>query len=144
MRASGPVDLVHDEHDGQARLQRLAQHEARLRQRALARVDEQKHAVDHGQAALDLAAEVRVSRRVDDVQLHAAGEADGGVLREDRDPLLALEVGRVHHALGHVLVLPEGAGLPEQRVDEGRFPVVDVRDDGDVSEVFAAGHRRPR
>ena len=58
----GPVDLVDDEDHGQPGLERLAQHEAGLRQRPLARVDEQQHAVDHRQAALDLAAEVRVAR----------------------------------------------------------------------------------
>jgi hypothetical protein len=45
----GPVDLVDDEDHRQPRLERLAQHEARLRQRPFARVDEQEHAVDHGQ-----------------------------------------------------------------------------------------------
>ena len=69
----GPVDLVHDQDHGQARLERLAQDEARLRQRALAGVDQQQHAVDHRQPALDLAAEVGVAGRVDDVDLHAAG-----------------------------------------------------------------------
>ena len=67
-----PVDLVHDEHDRQLRLERLAEHEPRLRQRALRRVDEQEHAVDHRQRALDLAAEVGVARRVDDVDLRVA------------------------------------------------------------------------
>ena len=85
------VDLVDDEDDGQPRLQRLAEDEARLRQRPLGRVDEQEDAVDHRQPALDLAAEVGVAGRVDDVELHVA-DADGGVLGEDRDPLLALEV----------------------------------------------------
>ena len=69
------VDLVDHEDDRQARLERLAQHEARLRQRALAGVDEEEHAVDHGEAALDLAAEVGVAGRVDDVELHAARTA---------------------------------------------------------------------
>ena len=63
----GAVDLVDDEHDRQPRLERLAQHEARLGQRALGGVDQQHHAVDHRQAALDLAAEVGVAGRVDDV-----------------------------------------------------------------------------
>ena len=67
----GTVDLVDDEHDREPRLERLAQHEARLRQRALARVDEQQHAVDHRQTALDLPAEVGMARRVDDVDLDA-------------------------------------------------------------------------
>ena len=58
----GPVDLVDDEDDRQLRLERLAQHEAGLRQRALGRVDEQQHAVDHRQRPLDLAAEVGVAR----------------------------------------------------------------------------------
>ncbi len=132
----GPVDLVHDEHDRQPEVERLAQHEPRLRQRPLARVDEQQHAVDHRQPALDLAAEVGVAGRVDDVDLRVA-ELDRGVLREDRDPLLALEVGRVHHALADVLVLAERAGLPEHRVDERRLAVVDVGDDRDVPEIVA-------
>ena len=135
----GPVDLVHDEDHGQARLERLAQDEARLRERPLARVDEEEDAVHHRQAALDLAAEVRVARRVDDVDLEAA-VAHGRVLGEDRDALLALEVHRVEHALGHVLVLPEGAGLPEHGVDERRLPVVDVGDDRDVADVCAQRH----
>ena len=67
---------------------------------------------------------------------------DGGVLGEDRDALLALEVHRVHDALGDVLVLAERAGLPEHRVDERRLAVVDVRDDRDVADVVARGHRR--
>ena len=90
-----PVDLVHDEDDREPRLERLAEHEPRLRQRALARVDEEQHAVDHRQAALDLAAEVGVPGRVDDVHLRVA-DLDGRVLGEDRDALLALEVDRVH------------------------------------------------
>src|SRR5437763_1138477 len=53
----GPVDLVDDEHDGQVRLEGLAQHEACLRERPLARVDEQQDDVAHRQAPLDLASE---------------------------------------------------------------------------------------
>ena len=139
----GPVDLVDDEHDGQARLERLAQHEPRLRQRPLRGVDEQEHAVDHRQCALDLAAEVGVAGRVDDVDLRVA-EADGGVLGEDRDALLALEIHRVEHALVHGLVLAERARLPEHRVDEGRLAVVDVRHDRDVAEVVALLERGRR
>jgi hypothetical protein len=57
----GAVDLV-DQHDRlQAKAQRLAEHELGLRQRAFGRVDQQHHAVDHRQDALDLAAEVGVA-----------------------------------------------------------------------------------
>jgi hypothetical protein len=37
------------------------------------------------------------------------------------------------------LVLAEGAGLPEHRVDQRRLPMIDVRDDRDVAQVIAAG-----
>ena len=134
----GAVDLVDDEDHRQLRLQRLAQDEAGLRQRPLGGVDQQQDAVDHRQGALDLAAEVGVAGGVDDVELDVAA-VDGGVLGEDRDPLLALEVHRVHHPLGDVLALAEGAGLPQHRVDQRRLAVVDVGDDRDVSEVVSCG-----
>ena len=131
-----PVDLVDDEDHRQPRLERLAQHEARLRQRALGRIDQQQHAVDHGQRPLDLAAEVGVAGRVDDVELHVA-VPDRGVLGEDGDALLALEIHRVHHALVDVLIGAEGAVLPQHRVDERGLAMVDVGDDGDVADVIA-------
>ena len=131
--------MLIDEDHRQFRLERLAQHEARLRQRPLGGVDQEQDAVDHRQPALDLAAEIGVAGGVDDVELDAA-VVDRGVLGEDRDPLLALEVHRVHHPLGDVLALAEGAGLPQHLVDQGRLAVVDVGDDGDVSEVVSGGH----
>ena len=63
--------------------------------------------------------------------------ADRGVLGQDRDALLALEVHRVHHALGDVLVGAEGARLPQHGVDQRRLAVVDVGHDGDVADVLA-------
>ena len=98
-----PVDLVDDEDHRQPALERLAQHEARLRERALGRVDEQQDAVDHRQPALHFAAEVGVAGGVDDVELDAV-VTDRGVLGQDRDALLTLEVHRVHHAVVDVLV----------------------------------------
>ena len=143
----GAVDLVHDQDDREVGVQRLAEHEAGLRQRALAGVDEQHDAVDHRQPALDLAAEVGVAGGVDDVDRHAlrgarTGVVDRGVLREDRDPLLALEVAGVHDPLGDaglLLVRGERAGLVEHRVDQRGLAVVDVRDDRDVPEVRTGG-----
>ena len=134
-----PVDLVDHEDDGEPSLQRLPQHEPGLGERTLAGVDQQQHAVHHRQGSLDLAAEVRVPGRVDDVDLDPA-VVHGGVLRQDRDALLTFEVHRVHDALRDVLVLAERAGLPQHRVDQGRLAVVDVSDDRDVAQVFAEWH----
>ena len=66
--------------------------------------------------------------------------AHGGVLGEDRDALLALEVAGVHGPLGELVVLVVGALLPQHRVDEGGLAVVDVGDDRDVAQVGAHRH----
>ena len=114
----------------------LLEHVARLGQRPLGGVDEEQDRVDHQQAALDLAAEVGVARRVHDVEADVA-VVDAGLLGQDGDALLALEIAGVHDALGHDLVGAEGAGLPKHGVDERGLAVVDVGDDGDVAEVGA-------
>ena len=142
------VGLVDDQDHRHVGVERLAQHEAGLGERALGGVDEQHDAVDHRQAALDLATEVGVAGGVDDVDDHRLAAAGGtgvvhrGVLREDRDALLALEVTGVHDPLGDALGLVggEGAGLAQHGVDERGLAVVDVGDDRDVAEVGTCRH----
>ena len=129
----GAVDLVHDDDRLEAQLERLPEDEARLRHRPFGRVDDEKDGVDHVQDPLHLAAEVAVPRRVDDVHLRVA-VVDRGVLREDRDPPLPLQLVRVHHALDDGLVHAKRPRLLQQAVDERRLPVVDVGDDRDVPE----------
>ena len=129
------VDLVDHDDRLEAEGQGLAGHEAGLGHRAFDRVDQQQHAVDHRQHALDLAAEVGVARGVDDVDLDAVVLA-GAVLGQNRDAALTLDVAGVHDALGHLLVGTESTGLLQHLVDQGGFAVVDVRDDRDVAEIF--------
>ena len=133
------IDLVDHDQRREAVGEGLLGHETRLRHRALHRVDEQKHAVDHGQHALDLATEIRMPRRIDDVDTPVL-PVDGGVLRQDRDASLALEIVRIHHALRHGRPLVERAGLLQQPVDEGRLAVVDMRDDRDVANFLGREH----
>ena len=128
------VDLV-DGHDRrQAPLEGLAQHVSRPWQRSFRRVDEQQHAVDHRERPLDLAPEVGVARGVDDVDERVA-VVERGVLREDGDAALALQVGVVERALRDPLVRAERAALRQKHVDERGLPVIDVRNDGDVAPV---------
>ena len=134
----GAVDLV-DDHDGlQLGFESLGQHVAGLRQRALGRVHQQHHAVDHLEGAFHFAAEVGVAGGIDDVDF-AACEVDGRVFGENGDAALALEFVRVHHPLGHLLVGAEGAGLAQHGVDEGGLAVVNMGDDGDIA--YRLGHR---
>ncbi len=146
-RASGLVDLVDADDRLQADLQSLADDELGLRHRSLGRVDEHDRAVDHRQDALDLAAEIGVARRVDDVDARGPPD-DRGRLGENGDAALALEVVRIHHPLGDALVVAEGARLLQEPVDERGLAVVDVGDDGDVAELhqgrFSKGGLRRR
>ena len=135
----GTVDLVDDENHGKLGLKRLAQHEARLRQRPLARVDEKHNSIDHRQTALDLATEIGMARGVNDVDLDVA-VTNRRVLGEDRDALLALQIVRVHDALADVLIDTEGTGLPKHGVDESRLTMINMRDDRDVPDRVAAFH----
>src|SRR5690606_6177510 len=76
--------------------------------------------------------------RVDQVDLHTVpGKRD--ILRENGDAALPLEIVRVEDALPEVLVARDRAGLPEEAVDHGRLPVVDMRNDGDVSDSIEGG-----
>ena len=132
------VDLV-DDHDGpQAVLEGLLRHEPRLRHRPVDGIDQQQHAIDHGEHALDLAAEIGVAGRVDDVDAVVA-PGDRGVLGENRDAALALQVVRIHDPLLQVLARIERAGLPQQLIDERGLAVIDVRDDGDVAKFLSHG-----
>ena len=133
------VDLVERDDHRQAARHRLLEHVARLRQRPLGRVDQQQHRVDHQQAALDLAAEVGVAGRVDDVQADAAVARSVVCLARIVMPFSRSRSLESITRSTTRLVGAEGAGLAEHRVDERGLAVVDVGDDGDVAQVVADG-----
>ena len=81
---------------------------------------------------LDLTAEVGVSRRIDDVDVHAL-IIDRQVLGQDRDTPLPFQVVRIHDAFGDVLVGRKTACLMQQFIDKRSLAVVDVGNDGDVA-----------
>ena len=132
----GAIDLVDHDDRPQPHFERLRHHELGLRQRPLGGVDQNQCAIHHIEDALDLAAEIGVARRIDDI--------DPGILPnersrlgEDGDAALALEVVRIEHAFDHPLVLAERARLLQEPVDQRGFAVVDMGDNGDVAEIHA-------
>ena len=127
-----PIDLVDHDDRGQPALERLAEHEPRLRQRSFRRVDQEHDPVHHRERPLDLAAEIGVARRIADVDQQVL-VMDGRVLRENRDAALALEFVVVHGAFCHAFVGAERAALVQERIDQRGLAVVDVGDDGDVT-----------
>ncbi|VWM23859.1 Uncharacterised protein [Collinsella intestinalis] len=138
---AGTVDLVDDDHDGKTGVDGVTQHETGLGHGALKSVDEQQRTVGHAQHALDLAAEVGVAWRIDDVDLHAV-VVDGDILSQNGDAALALLVVGVEHAILDLLIGAEGASGAQQLVTQSGLAVVDVSDDGNVSKVVYA-HGRP-
>ena len=110
---------------------------AGLRKRAFAGVDQEHHAIDHAQGAFDFATEIAVARRVDDIDLGVV-EKKSGVLGQNGDAALALQVVGIHHALDKFLIGAENAALPEHGVHQRGFAVVNVSDDGDVANI--CGH----
>ena len=129
----GAVDLVHHEDHRHVAVQRLAEHEPGLRQRASEASTSSTMPSTIDRPRSTSLSEVGAAGGVDDVDDHllALGRralvVHGGVLGEDRDALLALELTGVHGALVDVLVLAESAGLVQHRVHQGRLAVVDVR-----------------
>ena len=132
MALVGPIDLVDDDDRPETDLQRLRQHELGLRHRAFGGIDEQHRAIDHVEDALDLAAEIGMARRVDDVDA-ALLPGERGHLGKDGDAALALEVVGIHGPLGNLLIVAKGAGLGEQAVDQRRLAMIDMGDNRDVA-----------
>ena len=85
------IDLVDDDDRRQLGLERFRKHVAGLRQRALRGIDQEHDAIDHLECALDLAAEVGVTWRIDNVDL-GVFEMDRRVLGQDGDAALAFEL----------------------------------------------------
>jgi hypothetical protein len=93
-------------------------------------------AVRHLQRPFHFAAKIRVAGRVDDVDLHSLVR-QGDVLGEDRDPPFAFKIVRIENALPLQLRFAEQPALPQQGIDQRGLAVVNVGDDGDVSDVLA-------
>ena len=91
------------------------------------------HAIDHGQNAFNFAAKVGMARRINDVDAGVVPD-NGRCLGQNGDAALFFQIVGVHDALGHALVVAESAGLLEEFVNEGRFAMVNVRDDRDVAD----------
>ena len=110
----------------------------RLRLHALARVDDEQRSLARGEAARHFVGEVHVTRSVDQVQdvLDPVPclVAHPHRLRLDGDPALPLQL-HVVEELSLGLPLVHRARLLEEAVGERGFPVIDMCDDGEVTDM---------
>src|SRR5690606_24435283 len=91
------------------------------------------HAVAHAEDTLHLAAEIGVARRIDDIDTCAV-PVNGRTLGKNGDAALFLQVVGIHDALFHLLIFAERAALLQDGIQQRGLAVVDVGDDGDITD----------
>ena len=144
----GQVDLVEDRDDGEVPVQRPVEVGQRLRFDALRGVDQQDRPLAGLQSARHLVGEVDVAGGVDQMQdvvlfgavLGSDRPRQPHVLGLDGDPALAFDVHPVQ-VLGPHVAVGDDAGDAEHPVGQGRFTVVDMRDDAEVPDLRRRSER---
>ena len=96
------VHFVDNDNRFETDLQCLLQYETGLRHGALKSVNKQQNTVRHVQHALYLAAEICVSRSVDDVDF-GTFVVNGDILRQNRNTALALQIIVVQNQLSRLV-----------------------------------------
>ena len=129
-----PINLVDHDDWTQALLQRLGDHKFGLRHRAFCGVDKNDNAIDHAEDPLHLATEIGMAWGIDDIEANILPD-HRRTFCKNCDAALTLQVVGVHRPLGNLLVGAERARLTKQGIDQGCFPVIDVGDDGDVTNI---------
>ncbi|MNT08147.1 hypothetical protein D3C72_1428790 [compost metagenome] len=61
---------------------------------------------------------------------------NGGVFCEDGNPTLFLQIVGVHYAFGGFYTLSESTGLLQQLINQGGLTMVNVGNNGDVTQIF--------
>ena len=137
------IDLVDDRDDLEAFLDGEIGIGQRLGLDTLGGIGHQERSLARLETSGYLVREVDVARGVDEVQFVPRSrrmvEVDPHRVRLDRDPPLPLQVHVVEHLVAH-LSLGDGAGAFQQAIGKRRFPMVDVGDDGEVTDARLVGH----
>ena len=115
----------------------MLQDETGLRHGSLKGVDQEENAVDHFEHTFDLTAEISMSGGVDDIDLHIF-VIDGCILGKNRDSAFPFERIAVHDAILNLLIFTENTALLEHLIDESCFAMVNMGNDCNVPNVFAA------
>ena len=136
--SGGQIDLVDDGDDLEILIERKVGVGEGLGFDALRSIDDEEGTFAGLERAGDFVGEVYVTRGINEIELVnfsifcRVEEANG--MGFDGDAAFAFEVHGVKD-LGHHLALGEGSGMFEESVGERRLAVVDVGDDGEVSNV---------
>ena len=140
------VDFVNHANSFEALIECLSKYPSCLRLWASDGISEKEHTIDHFHDSLHLGTEVGVARGVDDVNgvffaILWIDPFNRQIFGLNCNPFFAFEIHRVHRALLHFLVFTVGAALLKQAVHESSLAVINVGDDGDITDVFGV-HRK--
>lgn len=140
------VGLVHlvDHHDGlQTYLQGLLKHETGLRHRALKGIDKEQTTIGHIEHALHLSTEIRVTRRVEDIDFHTF-PVDTDVLTQNGYTALSLQIVGVEHFTAVILSIAEEFAREHHLIDQRCLAVIDMCNDCNVTNIlhFTLNYRR--
>ncbi len=116
--------------------QRFLEDKFRLRHGPFKGIDQEQHAVHHPKNPLYLTPEIRMTGRIDKVDLDVL-VANRGILREDRNTPLLLEGIRVHNN-GLALFEDIGPRLSKQGIHERGLSMIDVGDDRHIAHIFSS------
>jgi hypothetical protein len=137
------IDLVDDHNRAVPQCQGFSQHECRLRHGTFLGVHQQQDSIYHPEGPLDLTAKVGVPRRIDQIDFDAVIR-DARILGANGDPTFPFLIHRIQDPLPHLIDLTMDAGLAQHGINQSRLAVVNVGDDGDVTDVRATGERAMR
>ena len=134
-----PVNLVDDDNGLEFLLQGLAQDVFCLGHGPFKGIHQKKHAVHHIEDALHLPAEIRMARRIDNIDFRSIIE-NGCILRQNRNAPLTLKVAGIHDAFLYLLVRSEHMALLQHRIHKGRLAVIDMGNDCNIPQIFFRCH----
>ena len=119
----------------QSDLKGFLQHEAGLRHRAFEGVYQQNTSVGHVQDTFHFSTEVGVSRSIDNVDFRTV-VIDGNVFGKDSDTSFPFQVVVIQYQFTVGLVVAEQVSRQHHLVHERGFPVVNVSNNGNVSNIL--------
>ena len=128
------VDLVDYDDNAMPELQCTAQHKTRLRHGAFRSINQQDNAVDHFQDAFHFPAEIGMPRGINNIDFGIAVPY-GCILRHDRNAAFPFQIIGIHYAVHYFLIFSVYARLLQHFVDKGGLSVVNVGNDGYISQL---------
>ena len=132
------VDLVDADNNMQVQFESFTKYKLSLRHGTLEGVHKKNNAVYHLQHTLYLAAEVRMTWSIDDIDFYIL-IMNCGVFGENRNAALTLNIVGVHDTFLDFLVLTENTALFQKLVNKCCFTVIDMGDNGHVTNIFTLG-----